>query len=199
MRFKDFLKEQLQQKSYRKLIFAFGGDDGDNGDPDAKFVDCSNVNSLGEIDFSGFNPKKIELGLSIFENHQIKNLVGGPKVVSGTVFINDCNAFNSINGSVEEVYPHTDYPDAIIVERCRSVKSLKDIHKHIKVAKGRVAFDQCPIESNILGLLLIKGVTEISVVNREVSSIMNKHLSGKDVIGCQSDLIDAGYPELAKL
>ena len=79
--------------------------------------------------------------------------------------------------------------------------SLKDVHKHIAEIKGIFYAIENPIESHVLGLLLIKGVTEVRLDDRRVKEILNKHL-GKGRAGmlmAQEELIDAGLEEFAQL
>ena len=79
--------------------------------------------------------------------------------------------------------------------------SLKDVHKHIAEIKGAFYAIENPIESHVLGLLLIKGVTKVRLKNGQVEEILNKHL-GKGRAGmlmAQEELIEAGLEECARL
>ena len=79
--------------------------------------------------------------------------------------------------------------------------SLKDVHKHISQIQGSFGCKQNPIESHVLGLLLIKGITEIQLDHEQVEEILNRHL-GKGRAGmlmAQEELIEAGLEEYAKL
>ena len=78
--------------------------------------------------------------------------------------------------------------------------SLAGIHKIIKEIHGFADFYNNPIKSNVLGLMRIKGLTEVFLDNRQVRDILNKYLAGdRDIIRCQSELQDAGLEEFAKL
>ena len=78
--------------------------------------------------------------------------------------------------------------------------SLAGIHKIIKEIHGVADFYDNPIESNVLGLMRIKGLTKVYLDNRQVMDILNKYLRGdRDIIKCQSELQDAGFEEFAKL
>lgn len=65
--------------------------------------------------------------------------------------------------------------------------------------------DNCPIESNVLGLILIKNLEKFSFEDfkgevHPVQNIINKHLKGsRDVLECQEELIENGYKQYAKL
>ena len=79
--------------------------------------------------------------------------------------------------------------------------SLKDVYKHVTEIKGIFYAVNNPIKSHVLGLLLIKGVTEVRLDNRQVGEILNRHL-GKGRAGmlmAQEELIEAGLEEYAKL
>jgi hypothetical protein len=46
----------------------------------------------------------------------------------------------------------------------------------------------------------IKGLTMVYLDNKQVMDILNKYLKGdRDIIRCQSELLDAGLEEYAKL
>ena len=79
--------------------------------------------------------------------------------------------------------------------------SLKDVHKHITEIKGIFYAIKNPINSHVLGLLLIKGVTKVQLDNERVAEILNRHL-GKGRVGmlmAQEELIEAGLEEFAQL
>jgi hypothetical protein len=75
------------------------------------------------------------------------------------------------------------------------------VYKHITEIKGIFDASDNPIKSHVLGLLLIKGVTEVRLDNRHVEEIINRHL-GKGRAGmlmAQEELIEAGLEEFAQL
>ncbi len=79
--------------------------------------------------------------------------------------------------------------------------SLKDVHRQITEIRGVFACRQNPIKSHVLGLLLIRGITEIRLDRMHVEEIVNKHL-GKGRAGmlqAQEELIEAGLEEFAQL
>ena len=80
--------------------------------------------------------------------------------------------------------------------------SLHDVHKIIKSIGGGFFLERNPIKSCILGVLLIEGCTGI-YLDHPVQKIINKYLPNDDgfrgVLECQSELLDAGYDEYAKL
>lgn len=86
--------------------------------------------------------------------------------------------------------------------------SLKDIHKQISTVNGTLTIHGAyNISSNVLGLLLIKGLTDIDFDEKAMIfttpkwiPIIKKHFrEGKDVMDCQEELIQAGYKDYARL
>lgn len=84
------------------------------------------------------------------------------------------------------------------------IRSLHDVHKQIKYIGGS-AYLSHTIISNVLGLILIKGLKKIGFVGPndahiKVQLIINKHLKGdRDVHACQEEMLEAGLVEYAKL
>jgi hypothetical protein len=75
------------------------------------------------------------------------------------------------------------------------------VYKHVTEIKGIFYAIENPIESHVLGLLLVKGVTRVYLDNEQVAKILNRHL-GKGRAGmlmAQEELIDAGLEECARL
>ena len=78
--------------------------------------------------------------------------------------------------------------------------SLHNIHKQIKHIGGIATFNDNPIISHVLGLLLIDGLKEVFLDNKKVHVIINKHLNGdRDVFACQEELIENGFEDFAQL
>lgn len=134
-------------------------------------------------------------------NTKVTSLKGCPSVVNGNCII-DFSNISSFEFSPKSIHGNMTCFDS-------DFSSLKDIHKHIHQIDGNLSFVSLvatKIKSNVLGLMLIKGLNKVLVNNsagkdmfREVADIINKHLPGGDIVECQSDLIDAGFEEYAKL
>ena len=81
--------------------------------------------------------------------------------------------------------------------------SLHDVHKIIKKMNGAFYADCNPITSCVLGVLLIEGCIKLTISNKIIQDIVNKYLPNhrgfSAVIECQSELLDAGFDEFAKL
>ena len=76
--------------------------------------------------------------------------------------------------------------------------SFHNIHKIIKSIGEEFLCDDHKIKSHILGLLLIKNLKQIYGI-KDVENIINKYLPLGDIHLCQEELIQAGFPEYAKL
>lgn len=159
-------------------------------------------------------------------NNNLVNLKGGPDVVKGNYRCGD-NKLTSLEGAprtIEQGYfscadnkrgnltSLVHAPEMIDGHfNCNGNKitSLKDIHKIIKVMDGNFMAEENPIESHVLGVLLIKGCIGIKLSNSPVEKILNKYLGAvreadksrahKDLIACQSELLDAGFDDYAQL
>lgn len=103
-----------------------------------------------------------------------------------------------------------------ISARGNKFTTLHNIHKYIHRVPANFGLDLCnnPIESSVLGLLLIKDLPSVSFDNfkggvklnqtlDKVNTIINKYLpntrGNEAVYECQEELIDAGYEEYAQL
>ena len=82
--------------------------------------------------------------------------------------------------------------------------SLEDIHKQIKKIGGDFFCNGNKIKSHILGLMLVEIggdiVTKLGDI-KDVDEILNrwKNQGRKGALGCQRELLDLGYKELAQL
>ena len=126
-------------------------------------------------------------------NNRLVTLKGAPSSVGGCFYCDD-NQLTSLEGVPSHVGGDFNCQN-------NELTSLKGIHAQIKEIGGRCLAANNPIKSHVLGLLLIKGITNVSLDNTEVQDILNKHL-GKGRAGmlqAQEELIEAGLEEYAKL
>ena len=124
---------------------------------------------------------------------RLTSLKGAPSHVDGYFYCSD-NRLVSLVGAPSHV-------DGSFSCSVNKLTSLKDVHKHITEIRGKFYAVNNPIESHVLGLLLIKGVTEVRLNNKRVKEILNRHL-GKGRVGmlmAQEELIEAGLEEFAQL
>lgn len=129
-------------------------------------------------------PNTIEGDLRIMRCKNLESLEGGPMIVVGNVWIGICNELKTLSGV--------------------SKRFLKEIH-------GTFSFPDS-IESSILGVLNIRGLTNFSEINSpntdtiqgemnfNAMRILQQHFRhGKDVLDCQEEMIQSGLKEYAKL
>lgn len=124
----------------------------------------------------------------------LSSLKGAPTYVSG---IFDCsqNKLTSLEGAPSHV-GKSFFCDS------NKLTSLENVHLQIKHIGMSAYFDGNPIESHVLGLLLIDGLGRIELDNKDVRDILNGHLPSKgmeSVLLAQEELIMAGYEEYAQL
>ncbi len=81
------------------------------------------------------------------------------------------------------------------------IKDLKDIHERVHHVGETIVLAKTPIESHVLGLMLIPGLKNVEGLEpKGVLDILNKYLAGdRDLYMCQDELIDAGFLPFAKL
>lgn len=146
----------------------------------------------------------------------LKTLENGPTEVGGEWHCNHNALTSLIHGpvSVGSECVYTENPitsleglpakvgGGVHLDGCPNLKSLTNIHKYLKQMKGILSLQNTKIESNMLGVLLIKGLEAVTCPSdlSKVEDILNKHLKGeRDMIMCQQELLDAGFPQYAKL
>lgn len=163
-----------------------------------------------------------DLPHSISGNFQCKDndlttLEGCPSQV-GDYFWCQNNMLTSLKGCPSQVGGgfQCQYNQLTSLEHCPSrvggdfwchenkLTSLHNIHEHISNIGRNFVCKNNPIQSHILGLMMIEIGREISTGlgnGTDVDEILNKwkNQGRKGVLGCQRDLIDAGYKELAQL
>lgn len=123
---------------------------------------------------------------------QLTSLEGAPAHVGGGFNCNN-NQLTSLKGAPAYVgggfYCHNN-----------RLTSLYNVHRHLPEVHGDVDFSNNPITSHVLGLLKIRGLTEVFLDDKKVQDIINKHLAGdRNLLACQEELIDAGLGAFAQL
>ena len=126
---------------------------------------------------------------------ELTTLRGGPSSVSGNFNCRN-NQLTSLEGAPSSI-------GGLFAGEINKITSLHDIHKIINLMNGGIYLANNPITSCVLGVLLIKGCGYLQLDNFQVQQIINKYLPNhrgfSAVIDCQSELLDAGYDEYAKL
>ena len=123
-------------------------------------------------------------GLSSFDGGPEKTYLAGMNVSN--------NWLSNFEGCPEHI-------DGDFILRFNYFKSLKNIHKHLKVVNGRIDLKNNQLLSDILGLLKIKRLQKVNLDNKNIEDIINKYLPEGDILECQQELIDAGFEEYARL
>ena len=121
---------------------------------------------------------------------KITSLAGCPSNVGGGFYCHNTQ-ITSLQGAPSTVGGHFS---------CNNTKitSLTGIHKQIKHIGRNFYCDRTV--THILGVLLIKGITNIGIDDGgPIDRIMNKYIGTGNVIMAQDELIDAGFIEQAKL
>lgn len=161
-------------------------------------------------------PEIVDGYFSVTDNTQLISAKGSPKIVGGECYFINCN-LTSLEGGPEKVLNDftctrnkintlVGFPKEIhgtLTMSKNQLKSLQDIHKHIKRIDGTLFADDNPIESHVLGVLLIENCRYLSINNTEVQKIVNKYLPNTRgraaMYDCQEELINAGFEEFAQL
>ena len=129
-------------------------------------------------------------------NFNMQSLKGAPTLVGGDFIARGCG-LKTLTGGPAEVLG-----DFIVVKN--KIESLALIHKSIKKINGIFnAADNPGLTKNLLGLIMISGLTKIVLDNKEIAGIMNRHLKAESkklaMLKCQQELIEAGFEEAAQL
>jgi hypothetical protein len=130
-------------------------------------------------------------GHYICSHNNLTSLKGAPKEVGGGFFARN-NMLASLEGAPALVDGDFSVSD-------NKLTSLKDIHKQVKEIDGVFYCTGNPLESHVLGLMKIKGLTMVFLDNHEVEDILNELLPGGSVLEAQSALLDAGLDDWAQL
>ena len=127
--------------------------------------------------------------------NQLISLEFCPKEVGGD-FSCSGNKLTSLKGAPSSVSGYFNCYD-------NQLTSLADIHKCLKKMNGGFYAHKNPLKSNVIGLMLVVGCNEVQLDNVEVMNIMNKHFKSPfghlRLLECQSELLEAGLEEYAKL
>ena len=128
-------------------------------------------------------------------NNMLTSLEGAPTVV-GRGFYCGSNQLVSLAGAPTEVGGDFECEE-------NKLTSLEGIHKQIEKINGKFYAPDNKLESHLLGLILIDGITRIEIDNKDIEEILNRHLQQTNkklaMLQCQQELIDADFEEAAQL
>ena len=146
-------------------------------------------------------------------HNKLESLKGAPSYIGGGFYSNNCSLktlegaprkveedFSCFNNDISSLEGAPEFIGGHFNCHTNNLTSLHNIHKQIKHIGGHVSFENNPIKSHVLGLLLIDGLQLVFLDIEEVEKILNKHLKGdRDIFACQEELIEAGFDEYAQL
>jgi len=143
-----------------------------------------------------FCPK--EVGKDFYcSNNEITSLAGAPAKIGGG--FNTTNNITSLTSAPAKIGGGKNINESVY----NNITSLKDIQKWLKKMNGTFYAHNNPIKSHVIGLLLIPGCKSVTLDNKEVEEILNKHLKSPfghlRLLDCQEDLLSADFEEYAKL
>lgn len=126
--------------------------------------------------------------------NKLKTLKGAPKTINGDFWCNNNRELQTLEDGPEIIH-------GSLWCRGNNLRSLKGIHKHIKEINGWFNAVSNPITSHVLGLLLIKNLGKVFLDNKQVETILNKHIGTgmTGMLDAQEELMEAGLEEYAQL
>ena len=121
-------------------------------------------------------------------SNQLESLEGCPQKVGGSFWC-DNNQLESLEGCPQIVCGDFDCSHN---EKLTSLARINFYVHEINGAPG-IDFRGCPIKSNVLGILKIRGLKGVRFDDKKLEEIMNKHLPMGNIAECMDELLDAGY------
>ena len=121
-------------------------------------------------------------------SNQLKSLWGCPQTVGGNFWCG-VNQLKSLEGC-----PQTVDGNFTCIKN-KELTSLARINFYVHEINGKdgADFTGCPIKSNVLGILKIRGLKGVRFDDKKLEEIMNKHLPMGNIAECMDELLDAGY------
>jgi hypothetical protein len=147
-------------------------------------------------------------------NNKLTSLKGMPRIINGDFwcFKNRLTSFEgcartikgSLYGQHNKLLTSIEGGPCFVgidvhLSNCPKLTSLQNIHLHFPEVHGSIDLDNTNVKEHMLGLLLVRGLRDISIDDTKLSSILRKYLSGGNLLACALELIEAGYEEQAKL
>ena len=120
-------------------------------------------------------------------NTGITSLEGSPQKVGNNFNCSRNPYLTSLEGAPEKVEHHFDCSENL------KLTSLARINFYVHEIDGHADFRGCPIKSNVLGILKIRGLKRVYFDDKKLAAIMNKCLPMGDSTDCIDDLLDAGF------
>ena len=158
-----------------------------NESPKAESIDDL-LNSIVDGHFTKDGSKLKVVGDFNCSDNELKSLEGCPQTVGGSFYCWN-NQLKSLEGCPQTVGGNFYYFNN---EKLTSLTRINFYVHEINGSNG-IDFRNCPIKSNILGLLKISGLKKVYFDDKKLQEIMNKHLPMGDSTDCIDDLLDAGF------
>lgn len=165
-------------------------------------MECNfHENRLTNLEFC---PERVK-GEFIASSNKLETLEFFPKQIGAGIFL----ARNKLTEDCFKYLPKKINGDLFIAHN--KIKTLKDIHKHVEEINGDIWVCGNPIESHVLGLLMIKGLKKIDMDDSDKNSqeltkalvLIRKYLAKpfttQRVYDCQDEMIELGLEEYAQL
>ena len=165
-----------------------------------KVNDDLTVDVYKDVVLTGANLSSIPIqfnevhGCFLCTRNKLTSLRGCPKEVYGDFSANN-NQLQNINFLPNYIGGYCG------LELNPLLTSFHNIHHYAKVIDDYIFFDKELVTSHMLGLLYIKHVDmTVNPDDPEYILIINKYLlrEHRDVHACQEELLDAGFPQIAK-
>jgi hypothetical protein len=126
-------------------------------------------------------------------NNQLTSFEGCARTIKGNLNGNNNKLLTSLEGGPSFV------GRSVHLFGCSKLTSLKNIHLHFPEVHGSFGLMNTNVREHMLGLLLVRGLRDITINNSKLLSILRKYLNGGNLLACAVELADAGYYEQAKL
>jgi hypothetical protein len=157
-------------------------------------------------------PEEVGNGFSCAFCSSLKSLKGAPTILWGFLRCYECTDLVSLEGAPTSIggdfrcwnnhsltsFKHCPQIIGGLFEcsSCTKVNSLDYLPKQID---GDVDMSYLVNVKNYLAVFKIKGIEKIKISNlSDVAKILNKYIKQRDIIGCQDELIEAGFEEYAR-
>jgi hypothetical protein len=136
-------------------------------------------------------PRKVG-GVYNCMHNELTSLLGCAETINGSLLAGSNKNLRSLKGGPRFV-KYTVY-----LQRT-ALTSLENVHLHLPEVGLSFYIKEVPLQSHVLGLLKIKGLTHVDLDDAKLQAILNKYLPEGDFLACALELAEAGYEEYARL
>ena len=196
----------FKNKSFTKLPIQFGHVKGN-----FHIIGCKKLTNLQGC------PTKVDKGFELVKSILLQSLNGMTQEVDGNVRIEDCYNLTSLEGITQKIGEDftmfnlsglttlkgcpKEVGKSFFCFLCGNLKSFEYLPKQIH---GKFGFRYLDAVRDYLRIFDVKGITEImsssSFRDKKLEQILSKYyLAGRDMLGCQDELIEAGLEIYAEV